>query len=64
MVKRKFLISYHFRDSKGSGTGRFFNNRPTDTMPSEEDILSMEEQIKDANDFDNVTIMNISEIAV
>ena len=59
MVKRKFLISYTAKDSKGTCTGRFFNEREDDTLPSEENILSMEKKLEDFTGFDSVITTNI-----
>lgn len=58
---RKFLVSY--RDPQGQG--RFFHTREDDSLPSEENILSMEAQLGErANGQVSVVITGFTEIAV
>lgn len=58
---RKFLISY----VDPQGAGRFFHTRQDDSLPSEENVLSMEAKLGErANGRVQVIITGIHEIAV
>lgn len=58
---RKFLVSY--KDPQG--VGRFFHTREDDSLPTEENILSMEAQLgQRANCQVEVAITGFTEIAV
>lgn len=56
MVKRTYLISYHF----GGGFGRFQHARDTDDAPTWEQIKSMEQQLSEQHATPSIAILTVS----
>ncbi len=54
---RKFMIAYR----TSAGFGRFFNNRLDGSIPSEQDIVSMENKLEFQHGI-QCTILHISEL--
>lgn len=54
---RKFMIAYRTPE----GFGRFFNNRSDGSIPSEQDIVSMENKLEAQHGI-QCTILHISEL--